>query len=366
MALSMFKITKGLQLDDIQILEGAGAPGASGDPSLAPVGSFYLDNTNGDSYTKILSGVGTNKWSKLAKSSDITSLGNAFVYYGTVVGGVDNTHALDVTTLSNTHAGDYYKVSTAGWFRVGTGTPFYANVNDGLVFNTASGVDIIDNTNSTVTGTANEISVSGSTDTGYTIGIDSAFVTRVSDLETSTGNLQTEVNNIEASAGPLVKSDGTFNVAGATFHNVTSPTSITNVLTQLDSAIGSGVTTDSIITSTNSVDANIQAISTYVESLTQTTSGTGGTSAVTDTVAAVMVKWLVYVQDNTTAADVSAFEVFAATNGTDVDFNQYGILSLGAAIDGLTVDVSLSTADLVLSVSTTNATTIKIKRLTAI
>ena len=66
MALDFFRITKGLELDNIQLLEGSGVPGAAGDTSLAPVGSIYTDESNGDLYTKVLAGVGTNKWELLA------------------------------------------------------------------------------------------------------------------------------------------------------------------------------------------------------------------------------------------------------------------------------------------------------------
>lgn len=74
MSQDFFRIIKGLELDNIQLLEGTGAPGAAGDPSLAPVGSFYLNESNGDAYTKILAGVGTNKWQRLASTTYVDSV----------------------------------------------------------------------------------------------------------------------------------------------------------------------------------------------------------------------------------------------------------------------------------------------------
>lgn len=116
--------------------------------------------------------------------SAIGSLANAFKYRGTVAGGNDAGTALDLEDQTNKGTGDYYKVATAGYFKVGSaGTPFFANQGDGLVFNDAAGVDVIDNTNSTVAGTTNFVTVTGSPDTGFTVDIAAAFKTRVSDVE---------------------------------------------------------------------------------------------------------------------------------------------------------------------------------------
>jgi hypothetical protein len=399
MALSMFRITKGLELDNIQILEGAGVPGAAGDPSLAPVGSLYLDHSSGDLYTKITAGVGTNKWSKQAASSyvdsqitnlqtEITNLGNAFNYVGVLTAGVAQVTPFDLATLptNGKDAGDYYKASTSGWFVVGAGTAFYANAGDGLVWNTSGGVDIIDNTNSNVQGTANLIAVSGSSDVGYVITIDPAFVGRmttvegdittingsittingqISTLQGQSNNVQTEVDAIETSVGGLVNANGTFNAAGATFNNVTSPTSITNVLTQLDSAIGAGVTTNTIITAGSSVDSNIQALADYVEQSGKKVVGTG-TQSITDTVTAVVAKWIVYATQTGTPANMSSFEVLGATNGADVDYNEYGILRLGVGVAGIAAAVTVSGGDLVLTVTSTTNMEVKIKRVSAV
>lgn len=114
----------------------------------------------------------------------IDALGSAFNYVGTVVGGADAAAAVDLGALTEKDPGDYYKVTTAGYFKVGSGAAFFANIGDGLVFNLANGIDKIDNTNSDVTGVASFVSVTGATDTGFVVDIDSAFKGRVSTLET--------------------------------------------------------------------------------------------------------------------------------------------------------------------------------------
>jgi len=113
----------------------------------------------------------------------LDALGSAFNYVATVSGGADVGSAVNLGSLTEKDPGDYYKVATAGYFKVDSGSAFYANANDGLVWNLVGGVDKIDNTDSSVTGTADYIAVSGSTDTGFTVDVDEAFKTRVSTLE---------------------------------------------------------------------------------------------------------------------------------------------------------------------------------------
>lgn len=144
----------------------------------------------------------TDAANKAYVDGKVSALGNAFNYVGTVEGGATSGAAFDLSTLTQKDAGDYYKVTTAGYFKVGAaGTTFFANVNDGVVFNTAAGVDLIDNTQGSVSGTANEIAVTGSVDTGFTVAIDSAFKTRVSDLETLTADHETRLDTAEAKIG---------------------------------------------------------------------------------------------------------------------------------------------------------------------
>jgi hypothetical protein len=119
-----------------------------------------------------------------ALDARIDSLGNAFNYVG-VLGGSDlnlisfgpgatagEATDLDGLAAGYKDAGDYYKVSSDGYYKVGeAGTPFFVKANDGLVWNTEGGVDIIDNTNSNVLAGAN-IAVSGTADTGFTVSLD--------------------------------------------------------------------------------------------------------------------------------------------------------------------------------------------------
>lgn len=165
--------------------------------------------------------------------NQISALGSAFTYVGTVTGGADAASAFDLATLTQKDAGDYYKVDTSGYFKIGTGTAFYASLNDGLVWNLASGVDIIDNTNSQVLGATNEIAVTGSSDTGFTVAIDSAFKTRVSTLETG---LATEITNRTSADTAITNSIGSLSSL-----TTTDKTTIVAAINEVKTLAGGGV-----------------------------------------------------------------------------------------------------------------------------
>jgi hypothetical protein len=124
----------------------------------------------------------------------IDALGSAFNYVGTVSGGATSGAATNLASLTQKDAGDYYKVAAAGFFVLAPAAAFYANANDGLVFNLSSGIDKIDNTDSSVAGTASEISVSGSADTGYTVAIAAEFKTSVDGKLAKASNLSDLAN----------------------------------------------------------------------------------------------------------------------------------------------------------------------------
>jgi len=134
----------------------------------------------------------------------IDALGSVFNYVGLVSGGAAEASALDLSTLAagGKDTGDYYKIDAAGWFKESTaGTPFYANIGDGLVWNGAGGIDKIDNTDSNVAGTVDYVAVSGSADTGFVVDLDPAFKTRLTTLESSvsgnTGDLSTLTTTVK-------------------------------------------------------------------------------------------------------------------------------------------------------------------------
>jgi hypothetical protein len=141
----------------------------------------------------------------------IDALGSAFNYVGTINGGASAGAATNLASLTEKDAGDYYKVAAAGYFVLAPAAAFFANANDGIVFNLAAGVDLIDNTNASVSGTSNEISVTGSLDTGYTVALDAVFSGRMttaeSDIDALEGRATTAEADIDALEGRMTTAE---------------------------------------------------------------------------------------------------------------------------------------------------------------
>jgi len=66
------------------------------------------------------------------------------------------------------------------------------------------------------------------------------------------------------------------------------------------------------------------------------------------------VKWLVEVFEEATPANRKAYEVYALTNGTDVDFTEYSKLKIGSNFN-LSIDVAVSGSNMVLNITSTSA-----------
>ncbi len=180
-----------------------------------------------------------------AVASSVSALGSAFNYVGTLSGGATQSAPTNLASLTQKDAGDYYKVSTTGWFILAPASAFLANAGDGLVFNNASGIDKIDNTDSTVAGTDEEITVTGSADTGYTVSIASEFSNRVTTLETTAsglGTISTQDHDDVAITGGSI--DGT--TIGATTASSGAFTTITASSTATITGNLVGVGTNSI------------------------------------------------------------------------------------------------------------------------
>ena len=196
--------------------------------------------------------------------SQVGSLGNAFNYVGTLSGGADAGTAYDLSTLAaaGKDTGDYYKVATAGYFKVSSAaTPFYANLNDGLVWNSAGGIDKIDNTDSAVSsGDADFISVTGSTDTGFSVNVGAIFAGRVSTLEsdlsseitratTEEGNIRTALSGNVTTLNSRIDTE-VGNLVTALSGNVST------INTRIDTEVGNLVTALSGNVSTLRTDIN--------------------------------------------------------------------------------------------------------------
>ena len=198
----------------------------------------------------------------------IDALGSAFNYVGTVNGGASAGAATDLSALTEKDAGDYYKVGTAGHFVLAPAASFFANANDGLVFNLDGGVDLIDNTNSNVNGTADEIAVAGSSDTGFVVSIDPVFSGRVTALETTASNLGTmatqDADSVAITGGTIdgTTIGGTTAAAGAFTTLSASSTATLYTLASSGATLTGGTIDNMVIGGTTAVAGSFTTVTT--------------------------------------------------------------------------------------------------------
>lgn len=100
--------------------------------------------------------------------SAISALGSVFRYIGDVTG-------TDLDAQSDTTTGAYYRVNADGNYTASGGYSVAAKVGDAFV-KTSTGWQKLDNVDAVVSGTANEISVSGDENAGYTVSLDPVFL----------------------------------------------------------------------------------------------------------------------------------------------------------------------------------------------
>jgi peptidoglycan hydrolase CwlO-like protein len=217
------------ELDNTQTALGLTASG-----SLGAWGStYYISGAT----TTLKAGVEALDAGLKSVYDSVTALGNALNYVGVLSGGASAGAATDLSALSEKDIGDLYKVTAAGWFNFAGGTAFYANVGDALVKNTtANGWDKFDNTDSTVQGVSNYIAVTGSTDVGFTVDIDSAFKTRVStaesDINALEGRMDTAESDINALEGRMDTAESDINALEG--RATTTETNVTSAQTEID------------------------------------------------------------------------------------------------------------------------------------
>ena len=118
--------------------------------------------------------------------SAISALGSVFHYVGNVSLA---TTPFDLGTLPDQNTGAYYRVDVAGTYVDATYPDVEAKVGDAFIFTATNGFQKLDNVDAVVTDVSGETVVTGTEDTGYTVGLAPAFVTRMDEVETKTQNI---------------------------------------------------------------------------------------------------------------------------------------------------------------------------------
>jgi hypothetical protein len=154
-----------------------------------------------------------------AIATAVAALGSVFEYVGNVslLTDPENTGAQGATfnldTLAKKSPGDYYRVDVAGTYTA-AGQTLKAKVGDAFV-RTATDWQRLDNVDAEVTGTANEISVTGDENAGYTVGLASGAGTFKTNIEAKTQNILLPQTTAGATAIKGHVSVGSYSSAGA-------------------------------------------------------------------------------------------------------------------------------------------------------
>ncbi len=107
MAADFFRVYRGLELDEVaQFLTGTGAPGASGDTSTAPRGSYFTDTTSGDLYMKVAAGTGTDKWKRMATEDYVSTVASTGLSWREPVDVIDTTATSVISLKADLDADD--------------------------------------------------------------------------------------------------------------------------------------------------------------------------------------------------------------------------------------------------------------------
>lgn len=393
MSLDLFRVLGGVQIDDsIQILEGAGIPTLD-----APLGSVYSDTSSGSVgyFLKISSGVGADKWMRLATTAEVQAYAATAISWREPVVRRSTLTTIPASTV-NTIDGHIIAAGDRVLFSEVAGENVYvaSGISGAWVWTEDTNLETAGDT----------VYVTGGTDAGKTYtfnGTNWVWISQESSDElgflrafvgknaagnelpdyTSTNqiadgqSLETAISALDATFGSDIGAANQVTPGGTVFGNISELDStigadVTNGnyilaantinanIQALDTEIGAQVVSSGVILSTNSVNANITALN--AEGLKQGGVTTGTASAVdTLPVGTSFAKWIIKVLDG---VNVRAEEVLAVTNGSSVDYTRYAALKIGSALTPFSAVVTLSGTQLVLTVTGPAGSTVTIKR----
>jgi hypothetical protein len=275
-----FRVERGFEIADlVQILQGAGTPGTAGDTAAAPVGSTYQDNNDGSLWTKILAGVGTNKWQKLASENYVNNaLGATVSWREPVVVRENVSLTLPIGTATSPIVVD--GVSITDGQRVLFSAISGAAGPNVYVYNQSTGL-FVEDINGETSGDA--VYVQQGAGAGKTFVFNgTAWVQSGQASLDEEGYIRAYVgkptpgailpdyssNNFISDTDDLTKAVGKLDGAlgsNVSVGNYVAPANTVNANIQaLDSEIGSNVTTGGFVSAANTVNANIQALDTQL------------------------------------------------------------------------------------------------------
>lgn len=374
MTRTLFAAEKGLRIYDenssanyADILQGAGAPpGTTGDSDAAPIGSIWLDRTNGVIYTKKTDTSSASDWQSSGDVSiDELSWRNETVRAATndsvaPGSGIDPTSWTDNQSgedATNWNVGDHVIVDVDG-------TPVLlemtAKVSGTSITLAAASQAIADNDTFVVQSYLPDSPASQEEQAIIHFPDASAAGIKISDFNWSLAD------GISTTSGWDPDTDG----AGAPAAQETLETTTEKIEKGVrDLVTLSGVARNSTVLGAFTSPASLLFAATYtIKSAFQRIGDLLAqlrgvqvigitTSTVVDSVphaSVKCVKWIVEAVEDATPANRKAGEVLALTDGTSVDETKYAILKLGANFN-LSYSVAINGANLELSAASTTA-----------
>ena len=406
MSLDLFRVAKGLQLESedflnsVNVLFGTGAPGGdSSDQDAAERGSLYLrtdTEANGlQLYYKqaAASGVGSPTgsaadWRLVASQSYVDAVA-AGISWREPPRVLDNTLYANVAAVEAAYSGSPF--ATVDGITLSNGDRI-------LLTNLTSGnenVYVVNFTGSPILGVTLTEDTNLATDGDALLIQDGSFAETqwVYDgtqwIQFSTATASAELGFIRDFIGK--NAPGAENPNYSSTDVVTPGTDLESAIGELDDSIGTRSYTENNFVAngedlTSSIDAldqqvqnNVDGITTNIgdivdlEAQTATVAATGVTSqTVIDEIPlsqAEWVKWLVAIEEVADSGNRRFGELDVITDGVDVDYNDFGRLKLGGAINGLGYSVDLGVGGspgvptLRLLVESTSAVDVTVKRL---
>jgi len=345
----------------ISYLSGATVPG--GDASFqdaAPVGSFYTLTTSGITYKKTVAGIGTAAWSAdSAAAAVVTNTANIATNTVNIATNTTNiaTNASDLAAeiIRATNSEALVQTNLDNFILTKDAANGLASLDANSQIPTSQIPAIALSTVSTVVDEVAQLALVAQ----------SGDVAIRSDLTQSAGNVFMHNGGIAGTMADWTPIDaGGFAVSsvngqvgtivlGAADVGADTSGSAALVQTNLDAEV---------IRATTAESQNAAQINAIVNALPVVTSTTGTlTSQTVDSITvngAQRLKWTIVVASTGTPANVFSMDLTSVTDGTNIDWDEDGVLELGADILGLDINVTLVGGTVSLVVTTTESVTI--------
>jgi hypothetical protein len=372
MASDFFRILRGLTIDELStVMTGAGAPSGS-DQNSANVGSLYLESdtaaNNLNLWYKFQSTTSTvADWVQVASKAYIDNAVAAIAATGVTWKNPALAHDDTNTTLPTGTPGNPY---------VGPGS---VSVGDGgrVLFSNLSSdpnIYVYDEPSGTFSVGLDVNPPSGPAPTGSAVYIEQGPTAGNTYIFNSAGQWVlidqadlTELGYVQTFIGK----SGFGNSMPSFFSTnwvTNAPTEdLVSAVSALDAELGANVTSTDVISSSNNVNQNVQAIADFINSNNKEGTVLASTGASLDSVLAKAVKYLVHVERVGSLSNVRAYEIFVAHNGVTTDMTQYATLAFGSVISGLSFSSALSGGNtIVVSFSSTPSVNVRWKRVAVI